>query len=211
MLQSILTVVMAVLVLVALVAIILLWWQKGWFVQWLKGSMGMLLLAGAVVAVFALVDLWSYQSWQEQPLATISVYSIEPQHFDITLVDADGNERRYQLRGDQWQLDVRLLEWQGPLAFGSFKPLYRLENLSGRYLSLEQQRNAAVSEHKLSSSRWVNIGQSLQYIPWLDVQVSRVAYMPLANGAVYSLQLSSKGVEATPVNDVAEQALQGFW
>jgi len=45
----------------------------------------------------------------------------------------------------------------------------------------------------------------------LDAQFGSAVYMPLVNGAVYSVQLTPKGLIARPLNDVAEQALQGEW
>ena len=213
MLQGTLTGITSVLLIIAIVIVVLLWWRRGWLIQWLKGTLGFVLVLLTVAGVFALVDLWSYrQLLQEQPLATVSVYQLDDQVFDLTLAGADGTEQRYKLMGDQWQLDVRLLVWSGPMAAMGKMPLYRLDRLSGRYLSLEQERTAERTVYALSDSRWVDLWSALKgHSFWLEAESGRAVYMPLVNGAVYSVNLTPKGMMARPLNDVAEKVLQSDW
>lgn len=213
MLQPSLTAVIVALILIALIGIALVWRGRQWFMYWLKGSIGFALLAGCVMAAFSLVDLWSYrQLLHEEPLASLSIYQLGDQSYDITLARPDGTEERFTLTGDQWQLDVRLLTWKGPFASAGARPLYRLDRLSGRYLSLEQERTAERSVYSLSNSRWFDIWQSLYELDfWLDAQFGSAVFMPLTNGAVFAIYLTPKGIIARPVNDVAEAALNRDW
>ncbi|MDK2778937.1 MAG: cation/multidrug efflux pump [Pseudomonadota bacterium] len=213
MLQGTLTGLTLTFILLAVLLIVVLWWGRGWFVQWLKGSAGFILLALTVVAVFMLVDIWSYrQLLKEEPLATVSVYQLDDQAFDLTLVDGDNNEHRYKILGDQWQLDVRLLVWKGPFTAMGAMPLYRLDRLSGRYLSLEQERTAQRSVYSLTESRWFDLWEALRgHGAWLEAESGQAVYMPLVNGAVFAVHLTPKGLIARPMNDVAETALQGNW
>lgn len=213
MLQTSLTVFLAILIVVALVAIFSLWKGKGWFLQWLKGSIGFILLAGIVLLALALVDLWSYQQInQEKPIATVSVFELGEQDFDLTIATSDGKEQRYQILGDQWQLDARLLTWKGPFAQAGALPLYRLDRLSGRYLSLEQERTAQRSVYSLASSQWLDLWNWMhKYSVGFDANYGSAVFMPLTNGAVYSVRLTSKGLIARPLNDVAEEVLGGSW
>lgn len=213
MLQPSLTVITIIFILIALIAIAFAWKGREWFMHWLKGSVGFLLLAGCISAAFALADLWSYrQLLEEEPLATLSVYQLGDQAFDVTLAQPDGTEERFKISGDQWQLDARLLTWTGPFAAAGAQPLYRLDRLSGRYLSLEQERTAERSVYSLSESRWFDLWKSVQGAAlWLDAQFGSAVYMPLANGAVFAIHLTPKGLIARPVNEVAEKALGGDW
>jgi len=213
MLQPSLTALTVVLILIALVGIALVWRGREWFINWLKGSLGFVLLGGCIMAVFTLVDLWSYrQLLHEEPLATLSVYQLGDQAYDVTLAQPDGTEERFKITGDQWQLDARLLTWTGPLASVGAQPLYRLDRLSGRYLSLEQERTAERSVYSLTESRWFDLWKSLQGSGlWLDAQFGSAVYMPLTNGAVFSVHLTPKGLISRPVNEVAEAALQQEW
>ncbi|MAD46730.1 MAG: hypothetical protein CMI02_04070 [Oceanospirillaceae bacterium] len=213
MLQGTLTGLTSVLLIAAIVIVVVLWWRRGWFIQWLKGTLGFVLLLAVIAGIFMLVDLWSYkQLLQEQPLATVSVYQLDDQVYDLTLAGVDGDEQRYKIQGDQWQLDVRLLVWKGPLGAIGKMPLYRLDRLSGRYLSLEQERTAERSVYSLSDSRWIDLWTALKgHDFWLEAESGRAVYMPLVNGAVYAVHLTPKGMIARPLNDVAEDALQGSW
>lgn len=213
MLQGSLTGITGLFLIIALILIVFLWWGRGWFVQWLKGTAGFVLLVLSIMAVFMLVDVWSYRQTQaEQPLATVSVYKLDDQVYDLTLVDSAGNESRYKIRGDQWQLDVRLLVWKGPMAALASMPLYRLDRLSGRYLSLEEERNAERTVYALSESRWFDLWEALRgHSFWLEAEAGHAVYMPLVNGAVYGVNLTPKGLMPRPLNDVAEGALQGNW
>lgn len=213
MLQISLTAVLVTFLVAVVVAIMLLWWRRGWFLQWLKGTAGMLMLVLAIVLVFALTDLWSYrQLLEERPLVTVSIYELGPQDYDITLANQDGDEQRYRVSGDQWQLDVRLMVWRGPFLSAGTMPLYRLDRLSGRYLSLEQERNAERTVYALHESRWFDVWDWLHgHSWWLEAQSGSAVYMPLANGAVFSVLLTPKGLLARPLNDVAQQVLERPW
>lgn len=213
MLQSGLLLFSVILIIAALVGVVLLWRNKGWFLQWLKGSAGFVLLFVVLICLLVMSDLWSYNSAvHESPIATVRVFEMDPQEFDVTIATPDGKEQRYQVYGDQWQLDVRLLTWNGPFAKAGALPLYRLDRLSGRYLSLEQERNSERSLYSLANSQWFDFWEWLQkYSFWLDAQYGSAVFMPLANGAVYSVNLTSKGMLARPVNDAAEDALGRPW
>jgi len=214
MLQTSLTLTVTFLILVAVVATIVMWGRQSWFRQWLRGTSGMILLAFAVWLGFVAWDLASYRSVMlERPLATVSIYSLdEPQEYDLTLVDSDGNEERFVIRGDQWQLDVRMITWKGPLLVLGKEPLYRFDRLSGRYLSLEQERNAERTVYGFGESQLFDTWQWLRGVDaWLDADFGSAVYMPMENGAVFSVVRTAKGLVTRPVNDVAREAVASQW
>ena len=54
------------------------------------------------------------------------------------------------LRGDEWQLDARIVTWKPPATILGLSPVYQLERLSGRYSDIERERSArwrALSHH----------------------------------------------------------------
>jgi hypothetical protein len=187
--------------------------KRGWFIAWLKGSFAIALVAGAVFSLFSLLDVLSYkQLLSEVPIATISIFEKGDQYYDLTLVDGESNEQRFDIYGDQWQLDARLLTWIGPLAAIGQKPLYRLDRLSGRYVSLEQARNGEQSVFSLKQSRYVDLWQLLnQFDTWMDVSYGSAVYMPMENGAVFSVYLTAKGMNVRPVNSIAKKILKEEW
>lgn len=187
--------------------------KRGWFLAWLKGSFAIALVAGAVISIFSLLDVLSYQQLlSEVPIATISIYEKGDQQYDLTLVDADNNEHRFDIYGDQWQLDARLLTWVGPLAAAGQKPLYRLDRISGRYVSLEQARNGQQSVFSLDQSSYIDLWEVFnQFQSWIDVSYGSAVYMPMANGAVFSVHLTAKGMNVRPINPIAKKVLKEKW
>jgi hypothetical protein len=132
--------------------------------------------------------------------------------FDVTLVDSDSVEHRFEIHGDQWQLDARLLTWVGPLAAVGQKPLYRLDRISGRYVSLEQARNGEQSVFSLEHSEYVDLWQLFdRFDTWIDVSYGSAVYMPMENGAVFSVHLTAKGMNVRPINSIAKKVLKEEW
>jgi hypothetical protein len=187
--------------------------RRGWFWVWLKASFAMGLVVCTIVALFSLLDVLSYkQLLSEVPIATISMYELEPQNFDVTLNSTTGEEWRYEIQGDQWQLDARLLTWVGPIAAMGKKPLYRLDRISGRYLSLEQARASSQSVYGVEQSSVIDVWSVLQSIPsWIDTNYGSAVFMPMENGAVYSVHLTAKGMNVRPVNNIAKRIMSENW
>lgn len=187
--------------------------RRGWFWVWLKASFAMGLVVCTIIALFSLLDVLSYkQLLSEVPIATISMYELEPQKFDVTLNSTTGEEWRYEIQGDQWQLDARLLTWVGPIAAMGKKPLYRLDRISGRYLSLEQARTATQSVYGVEQSSVIDVWSVLQSIPsWIDTNYGSAVFMPMENGAVYAVHLTAKGMNVRPVNNIAKRIMSENW
>jgi len=186
--------------------------KRGWFLAWLKGSFAIALVAGAIYSLFSLLDVHSYkQLLAEVPIATISIYERGDQYYDLPLVDDNRIEQRFEIHGDQWQLDARLLTWVGPLAAAGQKPLYRLDRLSGRYVSLEQARNGEQSVFALEQSQFVDLWQIFnRFNAWIDVSYGSAVYMPMENGAVFSVYLTAKGMNVRPINSIAKKVLKDW-
>jgi hypothetical protein len=126
-----------------------------------------------------------------------------------------GRERTLTLEGDLWQLDARILQWKGLAALIGLQPGYRLEKLSGRFLSIEQQSLAQHTRVELARSpygidlwRWLRLGQRDLFV--FDPQARRVTYLPLADEAVFRINLTPAGLLAEPVNPAAQQALKDW-
>lgn len=213
MLQGSLSVFIVLLIILFAAIVVYLLWRSRWFVQWLKGTVSIALIVATVFLLLGLFDLWSYQQLNKEKLiSTVSIYQLDEQEFDLTLIDVDGEEQRFKILGDQWQLDARLLVWKGPINLLAGSPLYRLERLSGRYLTLEQERSAQRTVYELSQSAGFDLWQWFnQYGFWMDAQYGSAVYLPLTNGAVYAVKLSAKGLIARPLNDAAEKSLAQQW
>lgn len=204
----------AVIILLILIIVGVMWLGKPWVIQWIKGTAGILMLFGGFFLAFAAVDIFTYsQTKPNQPAVTITTYELGNQNYDVSLVGENGQERRYVVKGDQWQLDVRLLRWNGPFASLGAEPVYRLDRLSGRYLSLEQERTDERTVHSLDDSNsWIDVWKGLKDVGfWLKPEFGSAVFMPLANGATFAVTIDGEGVNAEPLNNVAIDAMNGNW
>jgi hypothetical protein len=200
-------------VLAALVAARILF-NRQWFMGWLRGTCGLAFLGLAAFIGVLTYDLGSYRSIpQDKPLATLSFKADGP-YYRVSLLEGN-RERSLTLEGDLWQLDARLLQWKGLAALIGLEPGYRLEKLSGRFLSIEQQSLAQHARVALAHSpygidlwRWLRLGQRDLFV--FDPQGLRVTYLPIADDAVYSISLTPAGLLAKPMNQAAKQALQDW-
>lgn len=188
---------------------------RSWFLGWLRGTLGLAFLGLATLVGVVAYDLLSYGALPEgKPLLTLSFAAEGPQRYRVNLLEG-GEERAVTLEGDLWQLDARLLRWKGLAALIGLQPGYRLEKLSGRFLAIEQQESARYAQVSLAQSpygidlwRWLRLGQHDLFL--FDPQAARVTYLPIADGAMFSVSLSPTGLLAQPMNQAANQALKDW-
>ncbi len=209
-------------ILIALIAVYILYkaakvlWQNSWFVGFCRGVFGLALIGLAAIIGVVAFDLYSYkQVLQEQVVATINFDKIEDQHYFAVLSDKNGKEQRVELRGDQWQLDARIVKWKGYLATFGLKPAYRLERLSGRYYDIEQETTEKRTAYKVHPDLygvdvWQLINKHPDWLPVVDAVYGSATYLPMKNGALFEITLSNTGLVARPVNQVARDAVSAF-
>lgn len=186
-----------------------------WLLGWLRGMVGLSLLAVALVGGLIAYDISTYQQIpQDQPLFTLRMQAQSPHRYQVTVLEG-ATERSFILDGDLWQLDARQLKWKGLADLIGLQPGYRLETLKGRFLAIEQQELAQFTEVELARSvyridfwYWLRTLQKDLFI--VDANALRVNHLPLADGAVYSVSLVPTGLLATPLNSAAKQALKDW-
>ncbi len=188
--------------------------KGSWVWGWIRGTIGILLLTAAALLVFSALDLYSYkQLSNEQTVATLSFNRLAPQEYKVSLVDDSGVEQIYELHGDLWQLDARIIKWSNTLAGLGLTPGYRLDRLSGRYLALEKEKNAERSIYQLGHSKsvldvWAWLREYGRGLAVVDATYGSATYLPMEDGALFSVGLSGTGLIARPLNDRARAAVE---
>jgi hypothetical protein len=201
------------LIAVAILAVSLRLLIGSWLLQWLRGSAGLALLALAVLIALAGWDLRSYQQVNvSKPIATLAFNRIDDKQFAVSMVDQAGTEQRFDITGEMWQFDVRLLRWTGAMAQLDFKPGYRPARLSGHYLSLEDEQKLQRSVIELDSDQslfdtWAWLLRVNRQFSLLEAVSSSASYLPMADGAMYSVNIDSGGLVAHPLNERAKLAV----
>ena len=186
-----------------------------WIMGWLRGMFALSLLAVSLVGGLLAYDISTYQQIpSNQPLFTLSAQADGPQRYRINIAEG-GHERSYVLDGELWQLDARQLKWKGLAHLIGLEPGYRLETLEGRFFAMEQQDLAQFTQVALAKSLYgIDFWQGLRHFRKdlfvVDAKALRVNYLPLADGAVYSVSLVATGLLATPLNNAAQQAMNNW-
>ncbi len=201
----------------ALVAVMLVICAKalistGWFFKWLRGTVGFIFLTGAFLGAIVAADLFTYFIVDEgKVIATLSFSKKSPQLYDAELVDADGHRHHFEIAGDQWQLDAKLMDVS--IVLENALPAYKLDRLSGRYLSLEQEQTDIRSVHGLSESRlpdtwnWFN---ETNLFPFISAKYGSAAFMPMVDGGIFQVLLVQDGLKAEPTNSKARLAVESW-
>lgn len=176
----------------------------------LTGVAGIALVAGLV-----LINIMTYRGLTaESEVAVVAVGKPDRDRFQVTLTGPDGGERQFELTGQEWQLDVRMIKWQPWLNILGNRPLYRLERISGRFRDLEQARTAPRSVYGLSENPgidlWSLARRGGRWLPGVDAAYGSAVYLPLEEGARYRVSLSVSGLIARPISGAGHRAI-GSW
>jgi hypothetical protein len=118
------------------------------------------------------------------------------------------------LRGDEWQLDARVITWKPPATILGLEPVYQLERLSGRYSSVDRERSEQRTVHGLAEERpldlWSTVRRFPRLAPGVDAYYGTATYLPMADGARFRITMSRDALIARPINDIARDAV-GEW
>lgn len=177
--------------------------------------LGVLVFFLGLTAGVAAASLHTYRRLtHEQLAAKVSIRQLGERQFKLTLAAPDATPRDFQVLGDEWQIDARIVKWSGHATLPGFDTVYRLERLSGRLAEVTQERSATRSAHRLAGREpvdlWVLLRRYHDYLPFVDAYFGSASYVPMTEGAEYAVSVSSSGLVVRPGNDAARRALGGW-
>ena len=178
-------------------------------------SGGIVLLVAAVVALVA-ANLYTYaRLTHEQEAARVSMRQLGERWYAVSVQPPKAPPRHYELRGDEWQIDARVLKWRAMGTLLGFDTVYRLERLSGRYGTVAAERASPRTVHDLAYDEtpldiWSFVRQHHPYIPFADALYGSAVYVPMSEGAEYAVTVSASGLVVRPGNDAARKAVGGW-
>ena len=167
---------------------------------------GCSLIMVGVLLLGAGANLYTYQRLvKEQWVGIISVQKIDKTAdvFTVVFKRSSGVET-YELGGDQWRLDSKILKWKGIASLLGFDTVFRLDRISGRYQDIDVAMKKRVRMYSLSGLegidlwRWAH--EHTEWVPWIDAIYGNGVYMPLKDGAQYEVQVGLTGLIARPLN-----------
>lgn len=177
-------------------------------------SAGVVLLTVALAGLVA-ANLLTYQRLtHEQEAARITSRQLGERHFAVSLQARNAPPRHFQVRGDEWQVDARVLKWRAMGSLVGLDTLYRLERLSGRYGDVASERASQRTVYDLAEDPgldlWTLTRRYQRYVPLADALYGSAAFVPMAEGAEYVVTVSSSGLVVRPGNEAARKAVGGW-
>lgn len=193
---------------------------RSWFKAWVQGTLAIAGLILAIALLFASWDLYRYQvQGASAKIANITTYQLNPQHFNLVLELNDNIPLHFEVKGDLWQLDVRLLIWGKFWQFLGLENAFRLDRLSGRYHTLDDERTKERTLFDLWQTeiggdqgvpvlkgfkQWVS---SYKWLPGASLIYGSGTYVPMKDRAQFAVYLEGGGLQVRATNDVAREAI----
>ena len=179
---------------------------------------GLSAAVSAALAGAALLLAFTYYSYgrltSEKVISNIQFRQTAADEYEARLMITGERDRLYGLRGNEWQLDARLINWKPPATILGLDPVYRLERLSGRFSEVERERSEVRTVHALTQEPYLDVWALARQFPLLtpgvDAYYGTATYVPMADGARFEVSLSRDALIARPVNDAARDAV-GRW
>lgn len=181
----------------------------------LNGAAALVLILLGIGAALIGANLRTYQRLSfEQPAGELQLTRTGERQFNGILSYPSGERANFALRGDEWQVDARVLKWHAFANVIGFDSSYRLERISGRYTRIEDELAQARTVYSLNPPQlidpWELAHRYRSWLPWLDTVYGSAAFLPMADGALYEIKVSQSGLIARPLNQPARDAV-GSW
>ena len=191
--------------------------KKHLFRSLFGAGLGGLLTAISVIFFLIFSNLYTYHRLShERVLATVHIQELENQRFLVSVDYLDEKQRQiFELMGDEWQIDARILKWKYPVIWLGLDSHYQLERISGRYSDIESESNKQRTVFNLNETPntdvWPIIRKYQRYIPLVDALYGTASYLPMRDQAEYEVSLSQTGLITRPLNDAANSSISNWY
>ena len=160
-----------------------------------------LILIGATLAIVALGTQGMAALTHEETAARIKLVPTAPQRYDATVTFADGHAETYELAGDDIYLDGHIVKWTPLANMLGLHTSYRLDRISGRYRTIEQETMARRTIYALGTPPVIDmvaLGKRLPLADVFDAEYGSATYVPVAGPADLELRVSTTGLLLRP-------------
>ena len=150
----------------------------------------------------------------EQTVSQIEFSRSAPGQFTARVMIDGEVDRLLDLRGNEWQMDARVVNWKPPATLLGLDPIYQLDRLSGRYSDIDDEMSEERTVHALSDELGLDVWRVARkfpaLMPGIDAYYGTATYLPMADGARFEVRLTRTALIARPMNEQARAAV-GQW
>ncbi len=207
----ILMIVMGALALVLAILAMRLLFRSGWFLGWLKGSLGisMLLATGVLCLTIYVLKDYNVQA-ADASLGNVSLTGASGQQYVLKLSEGDHAPVPYTIEGDFWTVSYRILDFSVLPGTGKLPITYQVEGVSARFMTLEQElkaKNIPVIVNAMGQKIWP-LMVLLDRMGVIRARVAELEFVPVIDGALFDVHFKDDQIELVPLNEPGKAALQ---
>ena len=177
--------------------------DRRWTGSAVRGLTGLLLLALAALAGAIIVGLRGYRALTLEVLAaTVTTEPVAPQRFRATIVFPDRRLAMYELAGDAFYIDARILKWHPFANLLGLHTDFELDRVAGRYNDVADERRKPHTTYELARPPFVDLfflARRRLLGPLVDAEYGSAAFVAAGGPAKYEVRVSTTGLLMRPV------------
>lgn len=111
-------------------------------------------IVGIITLLFLFVIIFATLGYkvanQQTKVATVNIIPRQQQQFTAIISWEDGSKQKYQINGDEFYIDAKVLKWKSWVNFLGIKTWYEFDRIGGRYKSIDDEKNKPRSIYQLA-------------------------------------------------------------
>ena len=168
----------------------------GWLNRHLFAAL--LILLGALLTVIGFSVVGYDSLTKEQLAANIHVKKLAPQDYLISLDSKNGQIKEFEVLGDQFFIDAKIIKWYYFSNLLGFKTIYKLDRIGGRYISFEEEKSKPRSLFKLEEPASLDLFKLQEKYPilqkFVDAKYGSASFIEAKDDTNYRLMVSTTGL-----------------
>ncbi|HZH80366.1 MAG TPA: hypothetical protein VFD68_03610 [Gemmatimonadales bacterium] len=177
--------------------------DRRWTGGAIRGLLGLLFFALAGLVATISVGLRGYRALTLEVLAaTVTTEPVSPQRFRATIVFPDRRLAMYELAGDAFYMDARILKWHPLANLVGLHTDFELDRVAGRYNSVSDERTKPHTTYELARPKLVDLfflARRRLLGPLVDAEYGSAAFVAAGGPAQYEVRVSTTGLLMRPV------------
>ena len=171
------------------------------------------LVVAIIVSILVLGNVYTYtRLTDEEPIAQLMFTPINSQEFYASLrLGKFCESKSYRIYGDEWRIDARFLKWKSWATLFGADAMYRIERLSGRYTTIEDENSKFHIAHQITSNSTFELGELAEkyskVLPMIDTFYGSSAYEKMKLGTLFTVYRTHSGIfvrEQTYTSDIPQ-------
>jgi len=139
---------------------------------------------------------------REETAAYVELLPTGPQQFTADFLFPDGRRKVFALEGDQIYVDAHILKWRPLVNVLGLHTTYELNRVGGRYLSIDQERDANRTIYSLATPKPIDmftLRERWAFLePLLDAEYGSGTFVTVDAPSVIEVRVSTTGLLIRP-------------